>query len=112
MNLTALLAAIPVPVLALAISANAIPYLSALVTRKPGWWTGAATFALSLLGAVCAAVAQPGGQDWRYVAAVTTITWVVARLHLNTFVKATAVESWLHTHGPVTPATSTPAASG
>lgn len=96
MSAVQLLATVPVPVVAAALSANAIPYLSALATRKPGWWTGLITVALSFLGAVLTAVAQAGDQTWRYVAAVTAIMWVVARLHLNTFIKATDVETWLH----------------
>lgn len=105
MSAAQLIAALPVPVLAAAISANAIPYLSALATRKPGWWTGAVTVALSLLGAVLTAVAQSGDQSWRYVAGVTAIMWVVARLHLNTFVKGTQIEAALHSVGnkPSTP---------
>lgn len=99
MNLATLFASLPVPVIALAISANVIPYLSALATKKPGWWTGVVTVALSFLGAVLAAVAQGGDQSWRYVAAVTALTWLVARLHLSTFVKQTNVESWLHSNG-------------
>lgn len=99
MNAVAALSAIPVPFIAAALAANLIPYLSQLATRAPSWATGAVTFALSLLAAVLAAVAHAGADNWRTVAAVTAVTWVVARLHLKTFIKGTTVESWLVSHG-------------
>lgn len=90
---------VPVPYLAAIIGANLIPYLSALATKKPGWWTGAVTVALSLLDAVVGAVAHGGNDDWRHVAAVTAGAWIVARLHLRTFLAGTKVEADLHAHG-------------
>lgn len=90
---------VPVPYIAALIAANVVPYLSALATTKPGWWTGAITVALSLVDAVVAAVAHAGADDWRHVAAVTVGAWVVARLHLRTFLKGTKVETELHAHG-------------
>lgn len=98
-SVTNYLDAVPVPYLAAILAANAIPYLSQLLTRYPGWWTGAATVGLALLDAVLAAVAHAGADDWRHVAAVAVVAWVVARLHLRTFVKGTAVEAWLAMHG-------------
>lgn len=90
---------VPVPFLAAIIAANVIPYLSALATAKPGWWTGAVTVGLSLIDAVVAAVAHAGADDWRHVAAVTAAAWIVARLHLKTFLKGTKVEGELHQLG-------------
>jgi hypothetical protein len=99
MNLIRLLAHIPVPLIAAFIAANVIPYLSALATRKPNWWTGAVTVALALVDAVVTAVSSSDNVHWRVVAASTAVAWIVARLHLNTFLKGTEVEAWLHAHG-------------
>lgn len=99
MNAIQLVAGIPVPFLAAMLAANLIPYISQLLTRFPGWWTGAATVGLSLLTACAAAVAHAGPDDWRKVAAVTAGTWIVARLHLRTFIAGTPVETWLIDNG-------------
>lgn len=98
------LAAIPVPYIAAILAGNVVPYLSALATRKPGWWTGAATVALSLVSAVLAALAHAGSDDWRQVGAVAALTWVMARLHLNTLLKGTQIEVALHSVGNAAPA--------
>lgn len=99
MNIVNFLTSVPTPFLIAFLAANAIPYVSQLLTKFPGWWTGAATVALSLVTACIAALANDGADDWRKVLGVTVGAWVIARLHVATLIKGTEVETWLIEHG-------------
>jgi hypothetical protein len=100
-----LFAQLPAATVAGFIAATVIPYLSALVTRHPGWWTGAITLLLSALNGVFTQWAAHGdGFDWKAAVGAALISWVIAVVSHSKVLKGTAVEARLHAAG-IKPAT-------
>lgn len=100
MNLVQLFARVPWALVAAWLAANLIPYLSALATRRRGWWTGAVTMALSLLDGLLADVAQAGDHmQWKTVIGTAFGAWAVAALHHSKVLAGTPIETALHQVG-------------
>lgn len=97
MNLLTLIHNLPVPVIVAFLTANVIPYLSALATRGPSWLTGMVTVTLSLASGFLSDWAAAGsGFDWRSALGASFGTWVVASLHHWKVLSGTEVETKLY----------------
>lgn len=95
---------VPVPYVAsVLIAGNVIPYLGHLLTRWPatrsGYLAGVINVGFALISAVLSAVAASDEDHWLHIAAVTVVTFLVARVHLRAFIKNTPVEAWLARSG-------------
>lgn len=79
-----------------------IPYLSALATKKPGWWTGILTTVLAFADAVFVQLGQHGIDNvhWKAVVGLSFGYTASAWLHHVVAIKGTEdVQPWLHAHG-------------
>jgi hypothetical protein len=82
------------------IAAVAIPYLSALLTKHPGWWTGALTLLLSAADGVLSQWAAHGdGFDWKAAVGAALVSWVIAVISHQKILAGTPVEARLHSIG-------------
>lgn len=101
MNFLTLFDALPTSAIILAVVANLFPYLSALVTRNPGWYTGACTLALSAVGGVLAQWAQHGDNfDWGKAVAEAGGAYLIALIHQVGLLRNTSTADKLHRKGP------------
>lgn len=83
-----ILETVPWDLLAAWLLANVIPYISALLTRRPSALTGYVTIALSFVVTLLTTVSATHGDfDWKKIIGGAFVTWAVARLHYNTAVK-------------------------
>lgn len=108
MNLISLFAQIPWALVAAFLAANAIPYLSAWLTPKKGWWTGIATMALSFLNGLFSVIANYGDPvNWKAVIGTAFGSWFVAGFHHSKVLANTAEEKKLQASGVTVPRGST-----
>lgn len=97
MNVIGLLAHVPWPLLAGLLAANVVPYVSALLTKAPGWWTGVCTAVLSFVDGVLSVLANSGTPvNWRAVLGTAFASWIVAAVHHSKILSGTSVETSLH----------------
>lgn len=102
MNLLTLVDALPTSAIVLAAVANLFPYLSALLTRNPGWYTGAITLLLSAAGGLLTQWAQHGAEhfDWKKAAGEAAGAYLIALVHQIGLLRNTATADNLHRKGP------------
>lgn len=85
---------------AMVLATYVIPYVSQLVTKKNGWWTGLVTLVLSAADAFFGLWAQQGSAFKPQEALVATIALsVTAWLQHKQHIDATKVQDWLKAHG-------------
>lgn len=77
---------------------SVIPYLSALVTRRPNAWTGAATVALSIVSAVLGDLLAHGwdGFDLKLAVLAAIGTWATSRGWYATVAKDSTLIAQAH----------------
>lgn len=99
-SLWSLLALVPWAVVAGWGASVAIPYLSALLTRRPGHLAGVVTVVLSLADGFLATLAQQGDHlDARAALAASFGSWVIASKWHTKVLSGTATETSLHATG-------------
>lgn len=100
MTVATLFAQAPTAAIVGYLAAVVIPYLSALVTKRPGWWTGALTLLLSAVDGVLSQWAAHGdGFDWKAAFGAALVSWVIAVISHQKILAGTPVEERLHAVG-------------
>lgn len=116
MNWNALFASLPLTAMLGWLASVAIPYLSALFTRKPSHLTGVITALLSLLDGLAVALAQQGNGHYNFglAAGQAFLAWLTATGWHSKVLSGTPVEAKLYSlfakpHAPVAAAAAPPA---
>lgn len=83
-----------------ALSGVLIPYLSALFTSAPSWFTGIWTLTLSAVaGFVAELAAASDGYDWRKALGAAVSAWLIAVVTHVSQLSGTPLQSQLHAVG-------------
>lgn len=106
MNYVTFLKTLPWPVVFGLIATQAIPYLSQLLTKKPGWLTGILTYVFAFLDALFVQLSNTSNLravDWKVIVGLSLMYTASAFLHHVVAIRASDAQAWLVNNG-VTPA--------
>lgn len=87
---------IPLATLLSFLTGYAIPYVSALVSKTNGWWTGFVTLALSTISGFLSEWAAAGDKfDWKAAALTSIVTAAIAWGSHSKWLRGTVIEAKL-----------------